>query len=114
MGRFNRDEGREFGAYERDVIKKNGERLLSFAANCKLALINTFFSPRKKSGISYTHTGSRPNDRKRTDYIILRCQAHRSKVHVVKVHAQPPSRDKPDSDLNIAGRPGGVSGHPRA
>ena len=85
-------------AYRRDVKNKNDERLLSFAAGCKLALTNTFFSPRK-GGISHTHTSARQNDRKRIEYILTR-QVRRPSVHYVEVHSQPPSRDKPDSGHN--------------
>ena len=42
------------------------EVLLLFAINCKLALTNTILSSRKGS-TPHTHTGARPNDRKRID-----------------------------------------------
>ena len=45
------------GAYGRDTLNDNGERLLTFAANHGLALVNTFFSTRK-SGTSRTFNGS--------------------------------------------------------
>ena len=67
--------------------------------------MNTFLSARK-AGISHTFNGiSSRNDQKRIDYILTR-QAHRSRVHDVKVHPQPPPPAK-------AGRPGGSSGQPR-
>ena len=96
------DVGRVLGSYGRDMKKKNnGEQLLSFPTNCKFALNNTFFSPRPRQGcnIAYSHR-CRPNDRKRVDYVLSR-QAHRPRVHDVKVHPQPSSRDKPDSDHDI-------------
>ena len=40
------------------------------------------------------------NERKRIDYILTR-QAHRPRVYDVKVHPQPPSPAKTDSDHNI-------------
>ena len=55
--------------YGRDVRNDNGRRLLSFATNCKLAPTNTFYRTRM-GGISQTHNGTRPNDRKRIDYIL--------------------------------------------
>ena len=93
------DESRVLGAYGRDARNDNGERLLSFATNCKLALTNTFFSTRK-GGISHTHNGTSPNDRKRIDYILTR-QVHRPRVHDVKVIPQPPPPAKADSDHNM-------------
>ena len=37
------------GTYGRNTLNDNGERLLTFADNHGLALINTFFSTRKSS-----------------------------------------------------------------
>ena len=94
------DSGKVLGAYGRDVLNENGKRLLNFAANNKLALTNTFFSA-CKGGISHTHNGiGSRNDCKRIDYILTR-QAHRPRVHDVKVHPQPPPPAKADSDHNI-------------
>ena len=90
------DDGRVLGAYGRDELNNNGQRLLSLASDNKLALTNTFFRARK-SGLY--HINSR-NDRKRIDYILTR-QAHRPRVYDVKVHPQPPSPAKMDSDHNI-------------
>lgn len=93
-------DGRVLGAYGRDELNSNGKRLLAFASDNRLALTNTFFSARK-GGISHTFNGiSSRNDRKRIDYILTR-QAHRSRVHDVKVHPQPPPPAKADSDHNI-------------
>ena len=39
--------GRVLGAYGRDELSSNGERLLTFASDNGLALTNTFFSARK-------------------------------------------------------------------
>lgn len=103
------NENRVLGAYGRDLINDNGKRLLSFATNCKLALTNTFFSTRK-GGISHTHNGTGPNDRKRIDYILTR-QVHRTRVHDVKVVPQPPPPAKADSDHNIVHMKVRLSGH---
>ena len=59
VGGCGSDDGRALAAYGRDVKNDHGERLLSFATNCKLALTNTFFSPRK-GGISHAPTVARP------------------------------------------------------
>ena len=93
-------DGRALGAYGRDELNSNAKRLLAFASDNRLALMNTCFSARK-GGISHTFNGiSSRNDQKRIDYILTR-QAHRSRVHDVKVHPQPPPPAKADSDHNI-------------
>ena len=43
-GKLGSEECKELGAYGRDNLNDNGERLLSFSANHELALLNTFFS----------------------------------------------------------------------
>ena len=85
------------GAYGRDtrVNDSNGTSLLRFAGDSKLALVNTFFSVPKEC-TSRTFNGTRPADRKRIDYIIMR-QSHRKLVRNVTVHLQPHA----DSDHNI-------------
>ena len=85
------------GAYGRDtrVSDSNGNSLLRFAGDNKLALVNTFFSV-FKGCTSRTFNGTRPADRKRIDYIITR-QSHRNLVRNVTVHLQPYA----DSDHNI-------------
>ena len=94
------DDCRALEAYARDELNRNRKRLLAFASDNKLALTNTFFSARK-AGISHTFNGiSSRNDQKRIDYILTR-QAHRSRVHDVKVHPQPPPPAQADSDYNI-------------
>ena len=94
------DDGTVLGAYGRDELNNNGNRLLSLASDNKLAVTNTFFSARK-GGLSHTFNriNSR-NDRKRMDYILTR-QANRPRVYDVEVHPQPPSPAKTDSDHNI-------------
>ena len=92
-------DGRVLGACGRDELNNN-KRLLSLASDNKLALTNTFFSTRK-GGISHTFNGVNSHkDRKRIHYILTR-QAHRPRVYDVKVHPQPPSPAKTDSDHNI-------------
>ena len=56
------------GAFGRDVINDYGERLLSFAANHDLSLVNTFFRT-PKGGILHTFNG---RGKKRVDYILTR------------------------------------------
>ena len=77
------ERSRVFGAYGREVRNDNGKRLLSFPTNFKLALTDTFFRTHK-GGISRTHHGTRPNDRKRITYILSR-QARRPRVQDDKV-----------------------------
>ena len=58
------------GAYRREELNDNGERLLAHAANNKLALLNTYFDTRSR-GISYTFQN--PNREKaqyRLDYTL--------------------------------------------
>ena len=78
-------DARVLGAYGRDALNNNGKRLLSLASDNKLVLTNKFFSS-PKGEISHTFNGiNSRNDRKRIDYILTR-QAHRPRVHDVKVH----------------------------
>ena len=85
------------GAYGRDtrVSDINRTSLLRFAGDNKLALVNTFFSV-PKGCTSRTFNGTRPADRNRMDYIIMR-QLHRKLVQNVIVHWQP----RADSDYDI-------------
>ena len=73
------------GAYGRDTRNDNGERLLTFASNHDLALVNTFFSTRKY-GISHTFNGM--GNKKRIDFILTR-QRDRKLVRNVVTHPQP-------------------------
>ena len=85
------------GAYGRDTLvsDRNGTSLLRFGGDNKLALVNTFFSISKRC-TSRIFNGTRPVDRKRTDYIIKR-QQHRKLVLNVTVHLQL----RADSDHSI-------------
>ena len=90
------------GTYGRDELNDNGKRLLSFATDNKLAIMNTFFSTRK-GGVSHTYngvTGSRTSDFKRIDYVLTR-QANRRRVRNVVVHPQPALPAKADSNHNM-------------
>ena len=82
------------GAYGRDTLNDNGERLLSFATNHSLALVNTFFST-PKNRVSHTFNG---RGKKRIDYILTR-QRDRKLVRDVVVYPQ--ALLKPISDHNI-------------
>ena len=92
-----RENCKVIGAYGRDtrVRDSNGTLLLRFAGDNKLALVNTFFSV-PKGCTSRTFNGTRPPDRKRFDYIIMR-QPHRKLVRNVTVYLPP----RADSDHNI-------------
>ena len=64
-GESGSESNKVLGAYGRDGINDNGERLLSFVANYDLSLVNTFFRT-PKGGISHTFNG---RGKKRIDYI---------------------------------------------
>ena len=89
------------GAYGRDtrVSDSNGTLLLQFAGDNRLALANTFFSV-SKGCTSRTFNGTRPAERKRIDYIIIKRQPHRKLVRNVTVHLQ--SRTYSDHDIVCA------------
>ena len=55
-GKLGSEECKALGAYGRDTLNDNGERLLSFSANHGLALLNTFFST-AENAISHTFNG---------------------------------------------------------
>ena len=93
-GKLGSEECKVLGAYGRDNLNDNGERLLSFSANHELALLNTFFST-AKNAISHTFNG---RGKKRIDYILTR-QRDRKFVRDVTVHPQPSFL--PISDHNI-------------
>ena len=80
-GKLGSEECNVLGAYGRDSLNDNGERLLSFSANHKLAFLKTFFST-AKNAISHTFNG---RGKKRIDYIITR-QRDRKLVRDVTVH----------------------------
>ena len=73
------------GAYGRETRNGNGERLLTFASNHDLALVNTFFSS-PKYGISHTVNGM--GNKKRTDFILTK-QRDQKLVRNVATHPQP-------------------------
>ena len=67
-GELGGEECKALGAYGRDTLNDNGERLLSVSANHELALLNTLFST-AKNAISHTFKG---RGRKCIDYILTR------------------------------------------
>ena len=93
-GKLGSEECKVLGAYGRDNLNDNGERLLLFSANHELALLNTFFST-SKNAISHTFNG---RGKKRIDYILTR-QRDRKLRRGVTVHPQPSFL--PISDHNI-------------
>ena len=96
-GKLGSEECKVLGAYGRDSLNDNGERLLSFSANHELALLNTFFST-AKNAISHTFNG---RGKKRIDYILTR-QRDRKFVRDVTVHPQPPSLSISDHNIVTA------------
>ena len=93
-GKLGSEECKVLGAYGRDNLNDNGERLLSFSANHELTLLNTFFST-AKNAVSHTFSGL---GQKRIDYILTK-QRDRKFVRDVTVHPQPSFL--PISDHNI-------------
>ena len=76
------------------MLNDNGERLLAFAADNELAIVNTHYSTRK-GGVSHTFNG---RGKKRIDFILIR-QRDLRLVRNVIVHQQP--EFLPLSDHNI-------------
>ena len=83
-GKLGSEECKVLGAYGRDTLNDNGERLLSFSFNRELALLN-MFSSTAKNAISHTFNG---RSKKCIDYILTR-QRNRKLVRDVTVHPQP-------------------------
>ena len=94
--RMGEEDCKVIGTHDRDtrVSDSNGTSLLRFAGDNKLSLVNTLFSVPKRC-TSRTFNGTRPENRKRIDYIITR-QSHRKLVRNVTVHLQ----SHADSDHN--------------
>ena len=69
------DESTGAEAYRRDALNDIGERIMSFATSCKLQY--------ELPGISHTHSGTSPNERKRIDCVLTQ-QDHRPRVHYVR------------------------------
>ena len=78
---------RVLGPYGRDTLNDNGSRLLACAAEYKLSIVNTFFSPPKRGGNSdaFTYEGPKESHRWRLDYILVR-QHDRRLVRNITVH----------------------------
>ena len=83
-GKLGSEECKVLGAYGRDTLNDNGERLLSFSANHELAILNMFFSTAKHA-ISHTFDG---RGKKCFDYILTR-QRDKNLVREFTVHPQP-------------------------
>ena len=67
-GKLGSEKCKVLGAYGRDTLNDNGERLLSFSADQWLALLKSVFST-AKNAVSYAFNG---RDKKRIDYILTR------------------------------------------
>ena len=86
------------GAYGRDELNDNGERLLTHATDNKLVLLNAFYATPVR-GISYTfQSPHRGKDQCRLDYI-LTWQEDRRLVRNVTVRT--PLRENAESDHNL-------------
>lgn len=73
------------GAFGRDFLKNNGQRLLSFAGDHDLAILHNMFYSTCMGGASHTFTGK---GKTRIDYILPR-QSNRQIVGNVTMHKQP-------------------------
>ena len=86
------------GAYGRDELNDNGERLLIHATDNKLTLLNTYYATPAR-GISYTfQSPNRGKAQYRLDYILTR-QVDRRFVR--NVTARTPSTENAESDHNL-------------
>ncbi|CAB1111436.1 unnamed protein product [Ectocarpus sp. CCAP 1310/34] len=84
------------GAYGRDIMNHNGERLLGLASDNQLSLTNTYFRT-PKGGVQHTFQSSNKGKEKyRLDFILMR-QADRRFVRNVSVKRV----DFKDSDHNL-------------
>ena len=91
-------DSKALGAYRRDELNDNGERLLTHATDNKLALLNTYYATSAR-GISYTsESPNRGKDRYRLDYILTR-QVDRRLVRNVTVRTPP--RENAESHHNL-------------
>ena len=102
-GRSRSEDCRVLGAYGRDTLNDNGKRLLAFAANHSLALVNTCFST-PKNRVSHTFNG---RGKKRIDNILTR---QRDRKLVRDVVVCPQALLKPISDHNIVAARGKLLG----
>ena len=93
-GRLVSVERKVLGAYGRDTLNGNGDRLLSITNNHGLALLKSFFSTAKKAISHYV----RRRGKQKNDYIFTR-QRGRNVVQDITVHLQLPFL--PISDHNI-------------
>ena len=93
-GKLGSEECKVLGAYGRDILNDNGERLLSFSADHGLAQLKTFSST-AKNVISHTFNG---RGKKCIDYILTR---QRDRKLVRDVTANPQLSFLPISDHNI-------------
>ena len=86
------------GAYGRDKLNDNGDRLLTHATDNKLALLNTYYAPSAR-GISYTfQSPNRGKARYKIDYMLTR-QGDKRLVRNFTVRT--PQGEKVESDHNL-------------
>ena len=86
------------GAYGRDEMNHNGERLLTHVTDNKLALLNTYYATPAR-GISYTfQSPNRGKGQYRLDYVLTQ-QVSRRLVRNVTVRTPP--RENAESDHNL-------------
>eukprot|EP00903_Cladosiphon_okamuranus_P019178 g17640.t1 len=87
------------GEVGRNELNDNGRRLLTFATDNRLAVLNTFFHTRR-DGIWHTYNGPAGDECKCLDYILTR-RSHRGRVSNIEVVPQPIRPVRADSDHNI-------------
>ena len=86
------------GAYGRDELNDNGDRLLVHATDKKLALLNTYYATLAR-GVSYTfQSPKRGKAQYRLDYVLTR-QVDRRLVRNVTVRTPP--RENAESNHNL-------------
>ena len=92
------------GAYGRDELNDNGERLLTHVTDNKLALLNTYYATPSR-GISYTFQSlNRGKAQYKLHYILTR-QVDRRLVRNVTVRTPPRENAELDHNLVLANIP---------
>lgn len=82
--------GKVLGAFVRDELERNGERLLLVAKNCRRALNNTFFQAPKHS-VSHLEPNLRVHEYGVSDHHVVREQVRvRGRFHRIRGKTEEP------------------------
>ena len=96
-----RTDSKVMGAYGRDELNDNGERLLFHTTDNKLALLNTFFATLSR-GVPYTFQSANSGKGQfRLEYIPTQ-QVDRRLVRIITMWRPPEERHEPDHNLVAA------------